>query len=57
MRPTGLLDPEIELRPMEFMVDDIMKNISEVVEKNERILITTITKRSSEELTEYLLDN
>jgi uvrABC system protein B len=57
MRPTGLLDPEIELRPMEFMVDDIMKNISEVVKKNERILITTITKRSSEELTEYLLDN
>ncbi|PZM83278.1 excinuclease ABC subunit B, partial [Candidatus Gracilibacteria bacterium] len=57
MRPTGLLDPEIELRPMEFMVDDIMKNISEVVEKNERLLITTVTKRSSEELTEYLLDS
>ncbi|MDD3646295.1 MAG: excinuclease ABC subunit UvrB [Candidatus Gracilibacteria bacterium] len=57
MRPTGLLDPEIILRPMEFMVDDIMKHISEVVEKNERILITTITKRSSEELTDYLLGN
>lgn len=57
MRPTGLLDPKIELRPMEFMVDDIMKNISEVLENNERLLITTITKRSSEELTEYLLDN
>ncbi len=57
MRPTWLLDPEIILKPMEFMIDDIMKNISEVVEKNERILITTITKRSSEELTEYLLDN
>jgi len=42
---------------MEFMVDDIMKNISDVVEKNERILITTITKRSSEELTDYLLGN
>ena len=57
MRPTWLLDPEIILRPMDFMVDDIMKNISYVVEKNERILITTITKRSSEELTDYLLEN
>ncbi len=57
MRPTGLLDPEIILRPMEFMVDDIMTHISEVVEKNERLLITTITKRSSEELTDYLLGN
>jgi excinuclease ABC subunit B len=42
---------------MDFMIDDIMKNISDVVEKNERILITTITKRSSEELTDYLLEN
>ena len=57
MRPTGLLDPEIILKPMQFMVDDIMNNITEVVEKNERILITTITKRSSEELTDYLLWN
>ncbi len=57
MRPTWLLDPEIILRPMEYMVDDIMKNISDVVEKNERLLITTITKRSSEELTDYLLSN
>ncbi len=57
IRPTGLLDPEIELKSMEFMVDDIMKNISEVVEKNQRMLITTITKRSSEELTDYLLEN
>jgi excinuclease ABC subunit B len=51
------LDPEIVLKPMEYMVDDIMKNISDVVEKNERLLITTITKRSSEELTDYLLSN
>jgi len=57
MRPTWLLDPEIILRPMEFMIDDIMKNISEIEEKNERMLITTITKRSSEELTDYLLEN
>jgi excinuclease ABC subunit B len=42
---------------MGFMVDDIMKNISDVVEKKQRLLITTITKRSSEELTDYLLDN
>lgn len=57
IRPTGLLDPEIELRQMDFMVDDIMKNISEVVEKGERMLITTITKKSSEELTDYLSEN
>ncbi|MFC1798151.1 hypothetical protein ACFLY2_03465 [Patescibacteria group bacterium] len=57
MRPTGLLDPEIIQRPMDFMIDDIMKHISEIVEKNERLLITTITKRSSEELTDYLLEN
>lgn len=57
IRPTGLLDPMIELRPMEFMVDDIQKNIDEAVAKNTRILITTITKRSSEELTDYLLEN
>jgi excinuclease ABC subunit B len=56
-RPTGLLDPEIILKPMEFMVDDIMNLISEIVKKNERMLITTITKRSSEELTDYLLEN
>jgi excinuclease ABC subunit B len=42
---------------MDFMVDDIMKNISDVVEKNERLLVTTVTKRSSEELTDYLLEN
>ncbi|MDD5213748.1 MAG: excinuclease ABC subunit UvrB [Candidatus Gracilibacteria bacterium] len=57
IRPTGLLDPQIELMPMEYMVDDIMKNISEVLDNNERMLITTITKRSSEELNDYLLEN
>ncbi len=56
-RPTGLLDPEIELKQMDFMIDDIMDNIRIVVEKNQRMLITTVTKRSSEELTDYLLDN
>lgn len=57
IRPTGLLDPVIELREMEFMVDDIMKNINDVIEKGERMLITTLTKRSSEELTDYLIEN
>jgi excinuclease ABC subunit B len=56
-RPTGLLDPEIILKPMEFMIDSIMGLITEIVEKNERMLITAITKRSSEELTDYLLEN
>ncbi len=57
IRPTWLLDPEIELKSMEFMIDDIMKNLNIVIEKNQRMLITTITKRSSEELTDYLLEN
>jgi len=57
IRPTWLLDPEIELKSMEFMVDDIMTNLNLVIEKNQRMLITTITKRSSEELTDYLLEN
>ncbi len=57
IRPTGLLDPKIELRSMEYMVDDVMKNIKEVVDLWEKMLITTITKRSSEELCDYLLEN
>ena len=57
IRPTWLLDPEIELKSMDYMVDDIMKNLWEVIKDNKRMLITTITKRSSEELTDYLLEN
>jgi excinuclease ABC subunit B len=57
IRPTGLLDPVIEIKPMEFMVDDIMEQIDYVISKNERLLVTTITKRSSEELCDYLLWN
>lgn len=57
IRPTGLLDPIIELRSMNYMVDDVMKNIREVVESGEKMLVTTLTKRSSEELTDYLLEN
>ncbi|MDR1987549.1 MAG: hypothetical protein LBQ24_01990 [Candidatus Peribacteria bacterium] len=51
------MDPEIILKPMEFMVDNVMTLITKIVKKNERMLITTITKRSSEELTDYLLEN
>ncbi len=57
IRPTGLLDPMIVLKSMEYMVDDIMKDIWEVIKKWERMLITTLTKRSSEELTDYLIEN
>ena len=57
MRPTWLLDPEIIQKSMEFMIDDIMKNIFDSIKLKQRVLITTITKRSSEELTDYLLDN
>jgi excinuclease ABC subunit B len=57
IRPTGLLDPGLLLKPMEYMVDDIMENLQKVRERNERMLITTLTKRSSEELSEYLLEN
>lgn len=57
IRPTGLLDPEIEIEDMEFMVDSLMKEIAEVRGRGERALITTLTKKSSEELAEYLAGN
>lgn len=57
IRPTWLLDPKIIVKDMEFMVDDIMNNINTIIDKNERMLITTLTKRSSEELTDYLKEN
>lgn len=57
IRPTGLLDPEISIEDMEFMVDSLMKHISEAIHKNERVLITTITKKSSEDLALYLAEN
>lgn len=53
IRPTGLVDPEIEVRPVRFQVDDILKEIKIRVAKKERVLITTLTKRSAEDLTEY----
>lgn len=53
IRPTGLIDPEVEIRPVRFQVDDILKEIKIRIPKKERILITTLTKRSAEDLTEY----
>ncbi len=53
IRPTGLIDPIVEIRPVKHQVDDLLKEIRDRVEKNERVLITTLTKRSSEDLTEY----
>ncbi len=54
VRPTGLIDPVVEIRPVSTQVDDVLSEINKVVEKNERVLITTLTKRMAENLTEYL---
>ena len=56
IRPTGLLDPIIEVRPIENQIDNLVGEINKVVEKNERVLITTLTKKMSEDLTNYLKD-
>ena len=57
VRPTGLVDPEVEVRPAVNQVDDVLQEIRIRVEKNERVLITTLTKRMAEQLTDYLSDN
>lgn len=57
VRPTGLVDPEIEVRPALTQVDDLMNQIIERVKKHERVLVTTLTKRMSEQLTEFLNEN
>lgn len=57
IRPTGLLDPVIEARPSLNQIDDLMEEIQQRIEKEERVLVTTLTKRMAEELTEYLLRN
>ncbi len=57
VRPTGLVDPEVEVRPATNQVDDVLQEIRIRVDKNERVLITTLTKRMSEQLTDYLADN
>jgi len=56
IRPTGLLDPEIEVRPVKDQVDDILEEIRVRVKKKERVLVTTLTKRMAEDLTEYFTD-
>ncbi|MDG2335852.1 MAG: helicase-related protein, partial [Myxococcota bacterium] len=56
IRPTGLLDPEIEIRPASGQVDDLLEEVRKVVESGNRVLITTLTKRMSEELSEYYAD-
>jgi len=57
VRPTGLVDPEIEIRPVTSQVDDVMSEISKRVKLNERVLITTLTKKMSEDLTDYLSEH
>ena len=57
IRPTGLLDPEIEVRPTENQIDDLMDEIQTRINRKERILVTTLTKRMAEEMSEYLLNH
>ena len=57
IRPTGLLDPEIEVRPSENQIDDLLEEIVDRATRNERVLVTTLTKRMAEELTEFLLNH
>ena len=57
IRPTGLIDPEIEVRPVKGQVDDLMGEIRIRAQKNERVLVTTLTKKMAEDLTEYLENN
>ncbi|MBW6332406.1 excinuclease ABC subunit B, partial [Pseudomonas aeruginosa] len=54
IRPTGLLDPKIEVRPTENQIDDLLSEIQTRVERNERVLVTTLTKKMSEDLTTYM---
>jgi excinuclease ABC subunit B len=54
IRPTGLLDPPVEVRPLDGQIDDVMEEIRKAAERGERVLVTTLTKRSAEDLTDYL---
>lgn len=56
IRPTGLLDPKIEVRPVEGQVDDLLAEIKARVAKDERVLVTTLTKKMAEDLTDYFLE-
>lgn len=57
IRPTGLLDPKVEVRPTENQIDDLMEEIHKTIDKKERVLVTTLTKRMAEDLTDYLEEN
>jgi excinuclease ABC subunit B len=57
VRPTGLVDPEVEIRPVRTQVDDVLSEIGERVDRDERVLITTLTKRMAEDLTDYLYEH
>ncbi len=54
IRPTGLIDPEVEVRPVENQIDDLIEELQKIVKKKERVLVTTLTKRTAEDLTDYL---
>lgn len=56
IRPTGLIDPQVDVRPKKHQIDDLLNEIQKRVKKKERVLVTTLTKRSAEELTDYLTD-
>ncbi|HMJ32853.1 MAG TPA: excinuclease ABC subunit UvrB [Baekduia sp.] len=56
VRPTGIIDPHVDVRPTRNQIDDLMNEVRERVERNERILVTTLTKKMSEDLTDYLLE-
>ncbi len=57
IRPTGLVDPEVIVKPTKGQIDDLMAEIHQRTERNERVLVTTLTKKMSEDLTDYLLEN
>ncbi len=57
IRPTGLIDPDVEVRPTEGQIDDLMNEIRRRVDKDQRVLVTTLTKRMAEDLTDYLVEN
>lgn len=57
IRPTGLLDPLIDVKPVENQIDDLIENIHQTIDKKERVLVTTLTKRMAEDLTDYLSEN
>ncbi|ROR91284.1 excinuclease ABC subunit UvrB [Nocardioides aurantiacus] len=57
IRPTGLIDPEVVVKPTKGQIDDLMSEINARVDRNERVLVTTLTKKMSEDLTDYLLEN